>query len=266
MDIRFTHVAVFAATVLFFSCKNAPSRSHGPNDQTKLHDLVSDLNPVITRSSETADTQAAEQKKENTKDTVKKTTAVVATPQAMQLNGLKAEFTEVSVGIPDLVAKQSGNPNLHSANGAVYTWTSGNINGNTVKVSAGVLKVSMRYQSIVILKNHLGTLPLESLSSTTSWEPMNGGNGQYKITGLDEKDLDAPDGNANTIRNAVQKAAQRRHMSRRKAQDWVSSVRNIRATNQKPLTVTLRSVMFKIDGKDQSGKMFSKQIRIDIPL
>ena len=118
----------------------------------------------------------------------------------------------------------------------------------------------------MVLKNELGMLPLETLTSTTSWTPLKGMNNIYQISGLDEKSLEYPDVNRNEIRNAISKATRRRHMSRRKMQEWESSVRNVRAANQKPLFVVLRSVMWKIDGKDADGKIFSKQIRIDIPL
>jgi len=164
------------------------------------------------------------------------------------------------------VAKQAGNPNLAKANGAVYTWTSGAINGSLLKVTANVTRVSQRYQSVILLKTDLGTLPLESLSSTTDWQPLKGSDNVYRVAGLDEKSLDVPDANRNTIRNAVQKAARRHRMSRRKTEEWEESVRNVRSADQKPLYVTLRSVMWKIDGKDANGKIFSKQIRIDLPL
>ena len=154
----------------------------------------------------------------------------------------------MSLAIPNLNVKQSGNSNLENANGAVYVLNSGTINGNTLKVTANVTKVSQRYQSVIVLKNELGMLPLESLSFTSQWQPLKGANNSYRITGLDERALDYPDANPNAIRNAVSKAAIRRRFSRKKVQDWVNSVRNVRSVNQKPLYVMLRSVMWKIDG------------------
>ena len=55
-------------------------------------------------------------------------------------------------------------------------------------------------------------------------------------------------------------------MGRRRIQEWEKSARNLRAVNQKPLYIMLRSVMWKIDGKDAQGKIFSKQIRVDVPM
>jgi len=55
-------------------------------------------------------------------------------------------------------------------------------------------------------------------------------------------------------------------MSKKKEQEWLRTVRNVRAANQKPLVIMLRSIMWKIDGKDADGKPISRQIRIDMPI
>jgi hypothetical protein len=281
MNKRVTHIALLGGLALLFSCKNMPSENRGPivlgdssmivteNDPAKLQDLVTDLNPVI-RSSEPKDTPVPAQNTPDPKpaDTTKKIAAapspkVQAAPTG---NGLKADFNIMSLLIPNVVAKQSGNPNLEHANGAVYTLVSGNISGNLIKVTANVTKISQRYQTVVVLKNELGVLPLDALSMTTGWEALKGVNSMYRISGLDEKSLEFSEADRGDIHEAVAKAARRHHMSRKKQQEWEKSVRNVRAANQKPLYVMLRSVMWKIDGKDASGKLFSKQVRIDMPL
>jgi hypothetical protein len=88
----------------------------------------------------------------------------------------------------------------------------------------------------------------------------------YRIAGLDPQSLEYPETNNNGIKNAVIKAAQRRRINRKKIQELIALVHNVRTANQKPLTVAIRSVMWKIDGKDAKGKPFSKQIRIDVPM
>lgn len=282
MGKRFSYLTILTWAILFCSCQNMPSNNRGPivlgdpstivteSDSAKLQDMVSDLKPHITRS-EPNEAEVAD-KKENppAADTATKPAAVAIqpapSPAATTGNGLKADFNIMSLLIPNLNVKQSGNANLTHANGAVYTFISGNINGNVIKVTSNVTKVSQRYQSVIVLKNELGVLPLESLSETTSWQPLKGTNNIWRITGLDEKSLDFAQASQSAIRNAVGKAAQRRRYSRKKAQEWVNSVHNVRAPNQKPLYVTLRSVMWKIDGKDANGKLFSKQIRVDFPL
>jgi hypothetical protein len=281
---RYAYLPLLAVALVFNACNNLPSQNHGAivlgdsstivteTDPSKLQDLVTDLKPDIKPaenrdSEEVAAKRVAEQK---AADTPKKAATVLPAKQQAAAplagNGLKADFTSVSVLIPNLNAKLSGNPNLSRTNGAVYSWVSGNINNNTIKVSGNVTKVSQRYQTVIVLKNSLGELPLDNLSSTTGWEALKGGNGTYRISGLDEKSLDFYEANRGEILRAVSKAARRHRMSRRKTQEFENSVRNVRAANQRPLYVILRSVMWKIDGKDANGRTISKQIRVDIPL
>ena len=281
MNIRFGHIVLLSGiTLSLFSCGNAPTKNHGPivlgdsstivteNDPQKLKDLVVDLQPVIPEPKDTVEAQPTAPAADTSKKT--KPAATVAAPPVQaplpNVAGLKAEFKEVTVLIPGVSAKQAGRANLQNANGAVYTFESGNINGTTIRVTGNITKVSQRYQSVVVVKNELGTLPVESLSVTTGWEALKGSNNQYKITDLDAKSLDFSQANANAIRSAVGKAAKRHRFSRRKVEEWEASVRRVRAANQKPLYVMLRSVMWKIDGKDANGKIFSKQIRVDMPI
>ncbi len=282
MGKYFSYAVLLTWGIFFCSCENMPSGNRGPiilgdpstivteTDSAKLQDMVIDLNPHITPSSP-KETEVPE-KKENSSlaDTANKPAAIAiqpaASPATLSGSGLKADFGSVAFLIPNLNVKQGGNPNLTHANGAVYTFLNGNINGNLIKVTPNVTKISQRYQSVIVLKNELGVLPLESLQTLAPWKPIKSVNNVYRITGLDEKSLEHAEANQSAIRNAVTKAAQRRRLSKKKVQEWVNSVHNVRSANQKPLYVTLRSVMWKIDGKDASGKPFSKQIRVDFPL
>ena len=280
MNKRLMHIALLGGSMaLFFSCKDMPPKNHGPivlgdsssivteRDPQKLKDLVTDLQPVIPtpETKDTTETKPAGA----AADTSKKVAPGASKPAAQVLPaaaGLKAEFKDVSILIPNLNAKIAGKADLQKANGAVYTFVSGDINGNTLHVTGNVTKVSQRYQSVAVLKNELGTLPVDQLSITTDWEPIKGNNNQYKITDLDTKSLEYPHASANAIHSAVGKAAQRHHFSRKKVKEWENSVHHIKAANQKPMYIMLRSVMWKIDGKDANGKLFSKQIRIDVPM
>jgi hypothetical protein len=276
MNKRFTLTGLIAGTLMLLSCNDGSKQNHGPivlgdsttivteTDPEKLRDLVTDLKPEIPSNTEKKDTVAASTAKPA--DTAK-AVKTAATPAALPtVAGLRADFTGVSVLIAGVSAKIAGRGNLQHANGAVYTLENGTINGNTIRVTGNITKVSQRYQTVIMLKNNLGAILIDPLATTTDWEPLKGGNNQYRITGLDAGSLEYSEANANAIRNAVTRAAQRRRMSRRKVQEMVNSVRNVRAANQKPLSVELRSVMWKIDGKDANGRNFSKQIRIDIPL
>ena len=263
--------------IFIFSCQDAPKKNHGPiklgdpstiiteTDPQRLQDLVTDLTPVIP-SNITPDTPKAEPKV----DTAHKTTVLATPPVAAPIPsgpGLKAEFKEVTIMLPGLDAKQAGKPNLINANGAVYTWINGNINGNVMRTTGNVTKVSQRYQSIVVLRGKNGDLPLDDLTVTTPWQQINGGNGAYPVRGLGENDLKFDEADANDIRNAVAKSCRQRRLSKKKVDEWMAVLgKNVRAANQKPLVITLRSAMWKVDGKDDKGKIFSKQIRIDVPM
>jgi len=281
MSVRYKHMLLWLGCVSLFSCNSMPPKNHGPivlgdsativteSDPRRLQDLVTDLTPIIPASTNT-DTPKTPVAAQPQQDTAKKPVAATPPPPPAALPagpGLKAEFKETSIMIPGINAKIAGNGNLEKANGAVYTLEETTFNGKTMKITGNVTKVSQRYQSIVILKTKNGMLPLDNLTETTSWEQVKGGgNGSYPITGLDENSLEYSDANGNAIRNAVMKACNKRHLSHKKMQEWLSALGNVKKANQKPLVVSLRSVMWKIDGKDAQGKIFSKQIRVDVPM
>ena len=202
MAIRLKYVALIPVSVLFFSCNNVQTKNHGPivlgdsstivteNDPDKLRDLVTDLKPEIKTSDvkdsiEAAQKAAAHQKEADTAQKAAATAASQPSGPGLTGNGLKADFGSFTFLIPDVSAKLASNPNLAKANGVVYSYTSGNISGNQIQVTAGVTKVSQRYQTVIAIKNQLGTLPLEALSTTTPWQALKGSGNVYKITGLD---------------------------------------------------------------------------------
>src|SRR6185437_1739139 len=167
--------------------------------------------PVIPTAEATDTIAAAETKKQAAPDTVTKTKLITPPPPPVQpklsaSSGLLAEFKDVAVLITNISAKIAGHPNLQKVNGAVYTLVSGNLNGTTMRLTGTITKVSQRYQTVILLKNNMGTLELDAFTTTTDWEAIRGGNNQYRITGLDVQSLDHPDANANSIRNAVAKA------------------------------------------------------------
>jgi hypothetical protein len=292
MVIRLRNIFLVVAGVFFFaSCDDSRPAGSGAivlgdssvivteSDPQQLKDLVTDLQPVIPPAeNKDEDPGAAENKPDSSRKPLPAQSATtltpsVAKPQPQPVSkivssgpGLKAEFKDVTIIIPGLTVKQAGNPNLNLANGAVYTLNDGNVNGATMRIIGTVTKVSQRYQSVVVLKKDNGMYPLDALSLTTKWEPVTGSNNTYRITGLDAKSMKVYDADAGDIKSAVQRMTQRRRMSRKMAQEIQNSTRNLRAVNQKPLNVELRSVMWKIDGKDANGRLFSKQIRIDVPM
>lgn len=288
MTNRFSNILLLSGALLISlsACNNNnASKTKGPivlgdssaivteGDPQKLKDIVTDLQPQIPPAEEApeenrpADTTTAAKPAEVQQAPQQQTTAAKPPAQpALDGAGLKAAFKDVTVLIPNLNAKQAGNRNLERANGAVYTYNDGNINGNLLKVSGNVTKVSMRYQTTVVLRTEYGPYTIDGLQTNTEWEQMKGGNGTYPITGLDARSLEYSDAGPAAIRNAVERALRRHRVSRRKIGEIMDDLHHVRSANQKPLFVLLRSVMWKIDGKDDRGRMYSKQIRIDMPI
>jgi hypothetical protein len=270
------------------ACTDIQRKTHGPirlgdtasivteKDPSKLQDFVTDLKPVITpiapvdtpkptqpNTGQHIDTQVAKP----VAAVPAVTTQPAATTPLPTGNGLNVDFKEISIFIPNIAAKQFGKANLQKENGAVYSLLSGQLPGNILRTKGNITKVAQRYQVIIVLRGKNGNLPLESLSSTAPWQLITGNNGTYPIKGLHTNELVYPSVNEAAIRNAVTKSARSRRLSRKKTEEWLQVLgRNIKSANQKPLEVTLRSVMWKLDGKDASGRMFSKQVRIDLPL
>lgn len=280
MPGRFSLLVLAGLTTILFSCKDDnKSKNHGAivlNDPTTivtetdsqyLQDFVGDIKPVAqpaaAEQAPAPDTTAvATPPAEEPKAEEKKEEPKQATP-----TGLTAAFNGTTIFIPDIETRTYQKQDLSRASGASYEMTKGVLNGNQIKITNGkITRVEQRYKTIVVVKNELGTLPLEQLSEMTNWKELKGSNNTYKITGLASKDLAYDKASRNAIRNAVSKAVRSKRMSKANEQKWMNSVKNVKSANQKPLTVALRSVMWKIDGKDSKGKSFQKQIRVDIPL
>ncbi|OSZ82702.1 hypothetical protein CAP35_05415 [Chitinophagaceae bacterium IBVUCB1] len=219
-----------------------------------------DTTPVQTQATQELPQQTAQPKKEEPKQEPK------AAP-APKGNGLKVEFKEITVLIPNIGTRTYKQQDTKKANGATYEITSGTLVGNKIQTGGGmVTKVSQRYQTVIAVKNEMGTLMLESLNRTTDWQTLKGSNNTYNITGLDSRQLQFIKASPAAIKNAVTRSARNKRMSRATEQKWLKAVSRVRNANDKPLVIMLRSVMWKIEGKDANGKPYQKQIRIDIPL
>lgn len=292
-SMRFSYLfTIILGSMLIASCGGDENPNRGkpivmgdPNtivteaDSQYLQDFAPDINMVAKQAAPEpapADTtgqaaaQPAQQETAQPAPQQQETPAKEETPKqalAATGKGLNIPFKEVTVFIPDISTRSYKQQNPQNANGATYELTDGSLGGNQLKVSGGtVTKVSMRYQVAVMVKNELGTLPLDALSSSGNWEVLKGKNNIYTIPNLDPKHLKGVNPSPAAIRNAVARAARSKRMNKKTQQKWESSVRNVRSVNQKPMVVKLRSVMWKIEGKDKNGKPFQKQVRLDIPL
>jgi hypothetical protein len=279
-SIRSITVGLLAMTL--GSCGNdRPNQTHGPivlgdsativmeTNPELLVDRVQDLNPVLS-TDELADTVAAPVSAP--KDTVaaakpeQQPTQPATLPAAPQGKGLNAAFSEVTVFIPNIETKTYGRQDLSRARGATYELTGGNLAGNQIRTSAGtVTKVTQRYQTVLAIPNGRNQLNLETLGNYTSgWETLKGGNGSFTVAGLEPNKLEFKNVSASAIRNAIEKTARQQRMSRRETQDLLNETKNIRSASQG--RVKLRSVSWRIEGKDARGRSFNKELRIDVPL
>lgn len=283
--MRSFNLLIIAGAILLQSCGNdSPNRGKPivlgdpativtETDSQYLQDFVADVKPLQPVTTEPATDTAVqtEAPKEETK-TEEKTQkeeqkAEENTATAPKGNGLKVEFKEITILIPNIGTRTYKQQDTRKANGATYEITSGTLVGNQIKTGGGtVTKVSQRYQTVIVVKNNLGTLVLESLNRTTDWQTLKGGNNTYNITGLGNNQLQYIKASPAAIKNAVTRAARNKRMNRATEQKWLKSVSKVRDANDKPLVVLLRSVMWKIEGKDANGKTYQKQLRIDIPL
>jgi len=277
MKISNLYIAITATIfVSLTACKDGVTKSHGPivlgdsaaivteTDAKYLEDFVNDI------QQNTADTTVASTAASTPKDTVqaevpKEQPKPQPAVQANKGNGLTVEFKDITVFIPGIASKT--NSSKHSGNSAAYGLSGGELNGSQLQISGGtVQRVTQRYTTSVILDDDLGTFILEQLNHTSAWTQLKGNGSNYYLTGLDDRHLEHSNASGNAIRTAVQRAARAKRLSRKKENELLNSVRNVKTVNQKPLEVVLRTVVWQIEGKDAKGKNFRKELRIDMPI
>lgn len=246
-------------------------------DSQYLQDFVQDVKPSSVSSAPTDSVQSTP-----APDTVAAAQHPAAKPEsspvkqepgnedekatAVPNDGLAIIFKNISIVISDIKARSgSSEKAIANAGSVTYQLTRGTLNGKQIKVSGGTVEsISQRVQSETSVKNNLGTLELPSLAATSGWTKLKGSKNTYTITGLTASQLPEPRISPASLRNAVSRAAKAQRMKKAKEQQWLAAIKNVRSAGQKPLRLALKSVTWKIDGKDASGKRYSKQVRIDI--
>lgn len=244
------------------------------SDSTYLKDFVEDVKPssVTTAAADStpavpADTAVKQPEPVATQsEPEKKGDIEEKAEKPATANGLAIVFKNVSVVIPDIKARSgSSEKAISNANSVTYQLSGGTLNNKEIKVSGGTVEsISQKVQSVVEVRNNLGTLELSNLTANSGWVKLKGSKNEYTISGLTASQLPAPRISPSSLRNAVSRAAKAQRMKKAKEQQWLNAVKNVRSATQKPLRLTLKSVTWKIDGKDGSGKRYSKQIRMDI--
>ncbi|MBS1783138.1 MAG: hypothetical protein JSS78_08725 [Bacteroidetes bacterium] len=265
MSSRLLLIGVF--TILLSACSNDSKKSNRPivlGDSTQIvtetdSKYLSDFVDDIKLQTPQPDTASHIESDAPTKDSEK---AVNPAKPAMG-NGLQIPFKDVTVFIANIQTKTYRNQDLQKANGASYQLLSGDLSGNSLQLSgASISKVSQRYTTIVTATTDFGKLQLTDLGTTTEWTPLSGNGKLYRIVGLNN--LETEEANTATLRASIMKAARNKRVSRQILHKWEETARLVKTIKAAPLKVSLRSVMWKIEGKDASGKAFQKQVRIDL--
>jgi len=233
-----------------------------PNTKN-LQDIVSDLRPDTAH---TAPATAPSANKAVTKPATDTQKHSVADDRSNTLPapGLNAPFKEILFSIPGINVKAYKTQDFSKTNSATFQLMPGTLNGKQIKIANGTANtISQRYQTIIVLKNDLGTLPLETLNYVADWDELDGKNNVYTISSLSGK-LESAAYNMRAMQKAIKNAARKHHLSNKATNEWENSVRNTRK-NKHAINVVLRYVVWKIEGKDANGKKYSKQVRVDLP-
>ncbi len=262
-------VSFVAVAGLLASCEEQGKGGKGPivlgdsttiiteTDSAYLQDMVLDYQPTVKPQEQPAATPKPADTPATTQATETVPEQAVAKEQPKG-KGLDIDMKVFALFIPNIAAKGSG---------STYMLTKGNLSGNQLRVTEGTVEeVEQRYQTVVVAESSLGKLVLDNLSTLASWKPLKGNGKAYTISGISDRELASPKITSSSLRSAITRAARKQRLSKTQTQKWLNSVKNVRRANQKPLSVELRSVMWKIDGKDAKGKPFSKQVRIDLPI
>ncbi len=272
-------ISILLSVLLLCSCGENKKQAKGPivmgdsstivteTDEKYLGDYVDDIElkvfPKDTFSTSDTDSSSAPVAAPENQP-VASTTVAPASAATDAKSGLKIPFKEVTVFIPGIETRTFREQDYATASGASFQLTQGELSGKKLELSgANITKVYQRFLVHVVAKNELGTLPVDALNDLSEWAPVSGKGNTYTISGLSRahgKNLSAAQ-----LRNAVTRAARSKRLSRQMIQKWERSLRKTRSVTQPPFKNVLRSVMWKIEGKDANGRPFQKQVRIDLP-
>lgn len=243
-----------------------PSTIITETDTQYLADVVPDLNFTTDRPVTIASTKPDSIIQQAATDSTQLATTTTEEAPVITGKGLKVPFPQVTFFIPGIETKTYKEPNLETDYGASYELTEGSLFNNKITITAAEInEVYMRYQTIIVARNKIGTLPLESLRKLTDWKKQKGSNNVYEID-LNPNKLEGIVVSNKAIRNAVTRDARARNWTRNGIRQWQNALSKVRNTKQKPMHTELRSVMWKVTGKDANGRPFTRQLRIDVPV
>lgn len=181
--------------------------------------------------------------------------------------GLEVPFKGLSIAVSGIEVRNNKTIDWNTAKGVAYTIEKGNLaNASLSCKGATVSKVMQRIQTVVLVKTKSGrNIKVSGLPTYSSdWQALKGNTGSYSLSSVADNRLSyGQKFSLQATKNAVQKAARANRMNRKEEEELLSSVNRVRAYNQAPLSIALKSVIWKISAKDAAGKTIEKELRID---
>lgn len=179
--------------------------------------------------------------------------------------GYTVDFGEIKVTLLGGNIRND-NRSFNGAGSASLVADKGSYAGTGLQVAGGtVSKVQQRAQMAVMASRGGEVLLLSELGTgSTAWQQLKQQGGTWVMAPV--AGVSFRNANNNSIRNAVQRAAQRKRLSRSAQQEWLNAVKSTGSVGQAPVEAVLRSITWRIDGKDSRGKAFSKEVRVDVPM
>jgi len=284
LSIKLSFVFIYALSVLVSCDDEQKSKNRGAivmndpativteTDKKYLSDFVEDIHlkevPIVAEESvpneETKSNISEEKKSEPIPNQEIKTITKANTGK-----GLTIDFNEIQVFISNIEIKSLKNQQPEKKGAASYQVVKGNLTANTkmqVTGSAKDLKIEMRYISTVLFENEWGNFQISSLGKTSDWSELKGTNGNFTLKMLQANTIETKKTNATQIRQALTKAISRKRLSKAQKQQFEKLKDRIHSVQQEPMKVAVRSVMWKIQFKDEKGKPKVKQLRLDLPI
>lgn len=266
---------ILAAAAILNACSDPPMQeAKGPivlgdsativteTDSRYLSDFVSDVELHAALGA---------QQKDGPKDSIQSGTeksslmvSNVPPATAQEGSGFTIPFQEVTVTFPGTTMKSYRDQHPERNNSVSYQLVSGELAGGSLVVSHGAVdKLSQRYSTIITATLGQQVLELTRLIATTSWTEVKPTGSSYAIAAPGKHV--APQASVSQIQMAIREAAKKGRLPKRSIKDWEMALRKIQSTNHPMLRTNIRTFLWKLEGKDASGKAYTKQIKVDIP-
>jgi len=239
-------------------------------DSYYLKDNIPDIELATSTAPPQVETPA--QDSSTTADT---TTAQTATPAPTStinnedFKGFTIDIGNATFILTGIEARELRKQDPIKDAGVSYLLVNGEITkANLVVTDSKDVTIQQRYQSRLMIQSSGERLELESLGYyTDGWKKVSGDvSGTTTVFKLNN--LDAPayiTVNNAKIQSATEAALRKKKAGPKTRQQWMTTIKNIKSTQDKACTIIVKNVQWKISGIDAKGQKFTKNLRLDIP-